>query len=131
MISSILWISSDLLWKSPFLPGNHLFYSNITFFTEVNDVISEVNKLISEVKTCSIHIFTMNNPPFLLIYHFSGGVKMGNKEKWGVIYIANLVPPSSQMNLCWVSRSLFQKGGMVRVRSSIAHNAVETYRCID
>ena len=27
----------------------------------------------------------MNNPPFLLIYHFSGRV---NKEKWGVIYIA-------------------------------------------
>ena len=74
--------------------GNHLFYPEITFFTEVNKAISKVNKVISEVKNCSIPIFTMNNPPFLLIYHFSGGVKMVNKEKWGVIYIANNVKTS-------------------------------------
>ena len=91
MISSILWISSDLLWKSPFLPGNHLFYLDITFFTEVNDVISEVNKLISEVKNCSIPIFTMNNPPFLLIYHFSGGVKNLRVEMGGYLYSQSAV----------------------------------------
>ena len=59
------------------------FYWEITFFTEVNKAISKVNKVIFKLKNYSIPIFTMNNPPFLLIYHFSGGVKMVNKEKWG------------------------------------------------